>query len=121
MEGFTDSLRRELLIHDIDVILIEPGPIKTAIWDKVPDIEDNPFLKTEYGEALRKFAKGYIEMGKKGLNPDIIGNRVMKILQTNSPKTRYVITPNKLMNYFIPGFLPDRWVDRMIGKTIRID
>ena len=27
LEGFTDALRRELLIHDIDVVLIEPGPI----------------------------------------------------------------------------------------------
>ena len=118
LEGFTDSLRRELLIHDIDVILIEPGPIKTAIWDKVPDIDTNPFLKTEYAIPLRKFAKGYIEMGNKGLHPDIIGNRIVKILQTNNPKTRHVITPNKLMNYLVPGFLPDRWVDRMIGKML---
>ena len=120
LEGFTDSLRRELLIHNIDVVLIQPGPIKTAIWNKVPNIEDNPFLKTEYGESIRKFAKVYIEMGNKGLNPDIIGNRALKILQTNKPKTRYVITPNKLMNYLIPGFLPDRWVDKIIGKMLNL-
>ena len=120
LEGFTDSLRRELLIHNIDVVLIQPGPIKTAIWNKVPNIEDNPFLKTEYGESIRKFAKVYIEMGNKGLNPDIIGNRALKILQTNKPKTRYVITPNKLMNYLIPGFLPDRWVDKIIGKIFNL-
>jgi len=120
LEGLTDSLRRELLIHDVDVILIEPGPIKTAIWDKVPDIEDNPFLKTEYGNSLRKFAQTYIEMGNKGLNPNIIGDRALKILQTNKPKTRYVITPNKLMNYLIPGFLPDRWVDKILSKVLNL-
>ena len=59
-------------------------------------------------------------MGNKGLNPDIIGNRALKILQTNKPKTRYVITPNKLMNYLIPGFLPDRWVDKIIGKIFNL-
>ena len=37
--------------NNIDVVLIQPGPIKTAIWNKVPNIEDNPFLKTEYGES----------------------------------------------------------------------
>jgi len=120
LEGLTDSLRRELLIHDIDVILIEPGPIKTAIWDKVPDIEDNPFLKTEYGNSLRKFAQTYIEMGNKGLNPDIIANRAIHILQTNRPKTRYVITPNKLVNYLIPGFLPDRWVDKITARVLNL-
>ena len=120
LEGLTDSLRRELLIHDIDVILIQPGPIKTAIWDKVPDIEDNPFLKTEYGNSLRKFAQTYIEMGNKGLNPDIIANRTINILQTNRPKTRYVITPNKLINYLIPGFLPDRWVDKITARILNL-
>ena len=118
LEGLTDSLRRELLIHDVDVVLIEPGPIKTPIWSKIPDIEDNPFIKTEYEIPLRKLSKGYIEMGKKGFHPDVIGDKIVYILQTNKPKTRYVITPNKLMNYFIPGFLPDRWVDKMIGKLL---
>ena len=35
-------------------------------------------------------------MGKNGYNPDIIGKRVLKVLMTNNPKTRYVITPQKL-------------------------
>jgi hypothetical protein len=118
LEGFTDSLRRELLIHDVDVVLIEPGPIRTPIWEKAPDIEDNPFLKTEYEVPLRKFNKGYIKLGVDGLPPKVIGERVVKILGTNTPKTRHVITPRIFKNYLIPGFLPDRWVDKMTGKML---
>lgn len=118
LEGFSDALRRELLIHNLDVVLIQPGPIKSAIWEKAPSIEDNPFLKTEYEIPLRKFFKGYIQMGMNGLNPQIIGQRVVKILMTNKPKTRYVITPQKIKNYLMPGFLPDRWVDRLTGKML---
>ena len=120
LEGFTDSLRRELLIHNVDVVLIEPGPIKTAIWEKVPDIDDNPFLNTEYEIPLKKFFKGYLQMGANGLNPDIIGNKTVEILSRNNPKTRYVITPNKFRDYLIPGFLPDRWVDKMVGKMLSL-
>ena len=120
LEGFTDSLRRELLIHNIDVVLIEPGPIKTAIWEKVPDIDDNPFLNTEYEIPLKKFFKGYLQMGANGLNPDIIGNKTVEILSRNNPKTRYVITPNKFRDYLIPGFLPVRWVDKMVGKMLSL-
>jgi len=120
LEGFTDALRRELLIHDVDVILIEPGPIRTPIWEKAPNIEDNPFLKTEYEIPLRKFNKGYIKLGVDGLPPKVIGERVVKILGTNKPKTRHVITPKIFKNYFIPGFLPDRWVDKMTGKMLAL-
>ena len=118
LECFTDALRRELLIHDIDVVLIEPGPIRTPIWEKAPDIEDNPFLNTEYEIPLRKFNKGYIKLGVDGLPPKVIGERVVKIMKTNNPKTRHVITPGIFKNFLIPGFLPDRWVDKMTGKML---
>jgi len=120
LEGFTDSLRRELLIHNVDVVLIQPGPIKTAIWDKVPKIDDNPFLKTEYENSLRQFNKAYIKSGSKGLNPKIIGDRVVKILMTNKPRTRYVITPNYFMNYFLTQILPDRWMDKLFAKVLKL-
>ena len=118
LEGFTDAFRRELLMHDIDVILIEPGPIRTPIWGKTPDIENNPFVGTEFETPLRKFTKGYLKIGQNGFPPKVIGDKIVEIMNTNSPKTRYVITPNKIKNYLMPGFLPDRVVDRMIGKML---
>ena len=118
LEGFSDALRRELLIHEVDVVLIQPGPIRTPIWDKAPNIENNPFLNTEYEIPLRKFNKGYIKLGINGFNPSIIGDKIIKVMNTNRPKTRYVITPKIFKNYLIPGFLPDRWVDRLTGKML---
>ena len=118
LEGFSDALRRELLLYGVDVILVEPGPIKTAIWDKVPDRENNEFTGTDYEPALRKFYKFFIEMGKKGLDADIIGNKVKDIIQNSSPKTRYVITPNRLAHFTLPNLLPDRMFDKLIGKNL---
>ena len=118
VEAFSDALRREMLLYGVDVILIEPGPIKTAIWDKVPDLDDNEFTGTDYEHSLRKFYKMFIEMGKKGFDADIIGNRVKEILQDPSPKTRHVITPNRFINFTLPGILPDRIFDKLIGKGL---
>ena len=118
VEAFSDALRREMLLYGVDVILIEPGPIKTAIWDKVPDLDDNEFTGTDYEPALRKFYKFFIEMGKKGLDADVIGNKIKSILQNPSPKTRYVITPNRFAHFTLPNILPDRMFDKLIGKNL---
>jgi len=118
VEAFSDSLRRELMIYGVDVILIEPGPIKTAIWDKTPDPEDNEFIGSDYEPSLRRFYKLFIEIGKKGLDPDIIGNRVKSIIQDPRPRIRHVITPNRLLNYTLPGILPSRMFDKLVGKGL---
>ena len=118
LEAFSDSLRRELMIYGVDVILIEPGPIKTAIWDKTPDPEDNEFIGSDYESALERFYKLFIQMGKKGFDADIIGNRVKSILQDPSPPIRHVITPNRLINYTLPGILPTRMYDKLVGKGL---
>ena len=118
LEGLSDSLRRELLIYGVDVVLVEPGPIKTAIWDKVADIESSPFRGSVYESALRKFHSFFMKKGKNGLDADIVGRLILKIIQNNKPKTRYVITQEKLISYILPGILPDRILDKKIGKGL---
>jgi len=118
VEGMSDALRRELMLYGIDVILVEPGPVKTDIWKKTPDPENNIFLKSDFEPALRKF-NGMIKMfEKKGLDADVIAKRIEKIMNSNSPKTRYVLSPNKLRDHILPGLLPDRWLDKAMSKAL---
>ena len=118
LEGMSDALRRELMLYDIDVILVEPGPVKTDIWKKTPDLENNIFLKSDFEPALRKF-NGMIKIfEKKGLDADVIGKCIEKIIISNSPKTRYVLSPNKLRDHILPGLLPDRWLDKAMSKAL---
>jgi len=118
LEGYSDALRRELLIYGIDVILIEPGPIKTAIWDKVPNENDNPFKGSDYDKMLKKFYRLTIKNGKRGLEPKVISERIYKIINSSNPKTRYLITINKFINHYLPSIISDRWYDKLIGKSL---
>jgi NAD(P)-dependent dehydrogenase (short-subunit alcohol dehydrogenase family) len=118
LEGMSDALRRELMLYDIDVILVEPGPVKTDIWKKAPDPENNIFLKSDFEPALRKFNTMIKLFEKKGLDADVIATRIEKIMNSNSPTTRYVLSPNKFRDYIIPGLLPDRWLDKVISKAL---
>ena len=67
-----------MMLYGVDVILIEPGPFKTNIWDKVPDIDNNEFIGTDYEPALRKFYKQVVEKGKQGLHGDVVAKRVKR-------------------------------------------
>ena len=120
LEGFSDSLRRELMIYGIDVVLVQPGPIKTAIWDKAPSPEDNPFLGTDYEESLRIFYKQVVIKGKQGLESVSVANLIKKIIESKKTKTRHIISANKLRDYYIPGLFPDRLFDRIIAKILKL-
>ena len=120
LEGYSDSLRRELMLYGIDVVLVEPGPIKTAIWDKAPSPDDNPFLGTDYEDSLRIFYKQVVEKGKQWLESDSVGKLIKKIIELKKPKSRYVISANKLRDYYIPGLFPDRFFDKIIAKILKL-
>ena len=118
VEGMSDALRRELMLYGIDVILVEPGPVKTDIWKKMPDPENNIFLQSDFEPALRKFNSMFKQLENKGLDADVIAKRIEKIMNSNSPKTRYVLSPNKLRDHILPGLLPDRWLDKAMSKAL---
>src|SRR5262245_2761932 len=56
LEGWSDSLRREVRAQGIDVILIEPGGVKTPIWDKSRGVADE-MLQDAPAEAERLYGK----------------------------------------------------------------
>jgi len=120
LEGMSDSLRRELMMFGVDVILIEPGPVKSEIWNKAPSKEDNPFIGTEYEESLKTFYEQVIEKAKDSLSASVIGNAVKGIIENSKPKTRYVYTKDKFKEFTIPGILPDRTLDRLMAKRLKI-
>ena len=52
LEGYSQSLRRELMLFGIDVIVIGPGAIETPIWDKADESQIERFANTPYGQAV---------------------------------------------------------------------
>jgi NAD(P)-dependent dehydrogenase (short-subunit alcohol dehydrogenase family) len=117
LEGLSESLRRELMLFGIDVIVIGPGAVATPIWDKAGDTELGPFVNTPYGPALNTVRDYMISLGRKGLSPERLGRLVHKTLTTARPRVRYPITPNPVSGW-IQNRLPKRFVDRMIAKRL---
>jgi hypothetical protein len=118
LEGYSDSLRRELLLCDMKVILIQPGRVATPIWDKGKKLlkRETNSIFTPYAKKLGEHA---IEKGKsEGLNPKEVGKVVYEALIKKKPNLRYLIAPSTL-KYRLIKILPERWIDRLVNKEFR--
>ena len=65
------------------------------------------------------FQKFFVESGKKdGLPAEILGRRLVEIFEAKKPKTRYTVVPKWFSGWVLPRILPDRILDRLIGKAV---
>ncbi len=118
LEGMSESLRRELLLYGIDVIVVGPGPVVTPIWEKVEAEDLSRFDATDYGPSLGRCLALFKAEGKKGLAPEQVGRTVYHALTTRKPKVRYAVVPQRFRNWTVPRLLPKRVLDQLIGKQL---
>ncbi|HVY90198.1 MAG TPA: SDR family NAD(P)-dependent oxidoreductase [Hyphomonadaceae bacterium] len=117
LEGFAESLRRELMLYGVDVVVVAPGAVATPIWDKADAVDVSKFGNTPYAKPLDGVKKYMLELGRKGLPPEKIGEAVWTALTINGPRTRYTVTPEPLQNWLV-NHLPKRSVDNTIAKRL---
>ena len=117
LEGLSESLRRELLPLGIDVIVVAPGAVATAIWGKAEQIDITPYLNTPYIKALERLRGHMLTLAKQGLPPERLGEAVLQALTAPRPKVRYTVTPQPVQDLLVRT-LPKRFVDRMIGGRL---
>jgi NAD(P)-dependent dehydrogenase (short-subunit alcohol dehydrogenase family) len=115
LEGMSESLRRELMIFGIDVIIIAPGAIATPIWEKADALDAERLEHTPYASALQTMKAFAIESGRRGLPAEVIGRAVLTALTSSRPKTRYTITPEPI-KWLIGRLLPQRMIDRLVAR-----
>ena len=118
LEGMSESLRRELMMFGIDVIVINPGAIATPIWDKAEVQGGEKYENTEYAPLLRRFLSRALSTGRSGLPAESVGETVWKALTSRRPRTFYPIMRNRLTAWTIPLALPARFLDRLIARRL---
>lgn len=116
VEGISDSLRRELLPYGIDVVIIEPGAVRTELYDKGASQVER-YAGSDYADSLARFRKYADGFAKNGYSPERLGRSVREVFEKEKPKTRHAIVAGRLANFTIPRLLPDRWLDRLIGRS----
>lgn len=117
LEGLSESLRRELMLFGIDVIIVAPGAVATPIWDKADAVDVSQFANTPYATALNAVKDYMISNGKKGFAPEKLGGVVKRALTAAKPKTRYTVTPDPFQNWMV-NHLPKRMVDNIVARRL---
>jgi NAD(P)-dependent dehydrogenase (short-subunit alcohol dehydrogenase family) len=116
LEAACDSLRRELMIHGIDVIMIEPGPIATPIWRK--SAAGSRYEDTPYRDLFARMSDYVAKSEASALPVERVSDAVMTALTARRPRTRYPVVRNPLVNWLLPRVLPDRVLDRVIARQL---
>jgi NAD(P)-dependent dehydrogenase (short-subunit alcohol dehydrogenase family) len=117
IEGLSESLRRELMLFGIDVVIIAPGAVKTPIWGKSEEIDVSVYRNSPFFPALERIRKFMLQLGEKGLPAERIAEVIADALVKAKPKTRYQIAPDPIQQ-FIVEVLPKRMVDRIVAKRL---
>lgn len=113
VEGLSDSLRMELYPFGIDVVIIEPGAIKTE-WN---GIARDGLMKYSGDGPYRDGAREHVKMlasadqGPMPSPPEVVARTIVRALQATRPKTRYATGGGAQMVLLLRRMLSDRAFD----------
>jgi NAD(P)-dependent dehydrogenase (short-subunit alcohol dehydrogenase family) len=125
LEAVSDSLRRELRHLGVAVVVVEPGGVKTPIWQKGTAAADEmleeipPQAQELYGglvEAVR--AESAKIARERGIPPRAVAEVIGKALTARRPRTRYLVGRDAKLRATVAKWLPDRAMDGLIGRAL---
>ncbi|MBI3520844.1 MAG: oxidoreductase [Bacteroidetes bacterium] len=121
VEGLSDSLRMELKQFNIDVVIIEPGAIKTE-WNTIA--REN-LLKVSGNTAYKDLVAKHYKMledadkGSLGSEPIVIAKTILKSINATRPKTRYATGGGAKLILFMRRILSDRMFDKVFMSQMK--
>ena len=96
LEGLSESLRFELMPFGVNVIIIEPGVIKTNFFNSMK-LAKKSNQDSEYKEITEKVISGVKMMAEMGTHPKEVADAVVKALKEENPHPRYVVGNDAMM------------------------
>jgi short-subunit dehydrogenase len=118
LEAISDSLRYELRPFGVDVVLLEPGFVKTplgktAVGRRAVDADD-PYgdYNAEVAEAATNYTTGML--GMLACTPEAVAKVVQKSLDADKPRARYRIARSAHMFMGMRKVMPDAAFDAFL-------
>ena len=126
LEAMSDSLRREVRGHGVNVIVIEPGGVKTPIWRKGNELAEQlqagmpPEAERLYGPLVEALRAETVKIAtERGIEPSEVAETIGTALTVKRPRARYLVGRDAKLRAPVAAVLPDRIMDRLIGWAMR--
>ena len=122
IEAIGETLRQELHPWGISVSVIEPGAIKTPIWDKgrrdADDLEQElpAEARTQYASHIAAIRKGIDMQDRNSVSPQKVARAVEHALFASRPRTRYLVGTDARVQSALVRWLPDRAREAIIRR-----
>ncbi|MFP9127223.1 MULTISPECIES: SDR family oxidoreductase [Bacillaceae] len=120
LEGWSESLRLELLPFSIYVTLVEPGSYKTNIWTEGKKITEKSQLASSPYASQLESVEAYLKQGEhKYGDPLEVARKIVVIAETKKPKLRYRLGKGVGMTIFLKEHLPWKWWEKTVLYMLR--
>ncbi len=119
LEALSDCLRMEVAPFGIDVVVIEPGGIRTE-W---PGIAAGKLREASGGGAYARQADAVAASltseatARRSSSPSVIADAIGRAVTARRPRTRYAVGYGAGPIIFMHDVLPDRWYDAFIRRA----
>ncbi|GAB3602966.1 oxidoreductase [Microbacterium aureliae] len=121
VEGLSDSLRLEVAPHGIDVVLVQPGPIRTE-WNEIArqSVLDRSGGGVYADQAAALYAN-YTRVDNSSLSapPETVAATIVRAALARRPQTRYATPWSARLIVGLRRVLPDRAMDLVLSRMAR--
>jgi len=124
IEALADSLRMELSPFKISVSVIQPGNVKTPIWEKgrrekeALDARMPPQVRNYYGAALDNLVRIAQREERTGIDAREVAMAVFTALRARRPRARYAVGAPPGWQRRMAALLPEHLRDRLVSRSL---
>lgn len=126
LEALTDALRMELRPWEISVSIVDPGNIRTPIWEKSAAAAEALAGRLPerahqlYDPAIAAVQQAAAAEAKAAISTDAVVEAVVHALTAKKPRTRYLVGKQAKAAALLARFCPDRMLDSMVMRHLRL-
>ena len=125
LEAVSDSLRRELAPFGVQVVVVEPGAVRTGMLGRAIATAHElastmtPEQSQRYGGLVQAVNTQAESFTKSGLPADAAAKVIAKAVTARKPRTRYTVGRDAALLTRLARFLPDRMLDLLFAAALR--